>query len=55
MLEESIDLIYALKQSVKGIPEAIKSVKEICDNNSLVSELVKTVLNSGYEISQIFA
>lgn len=54
MLEESIDLIYALKQSVKGIPEAIKSVKEVCENNGLVSELVMTVLNSGYEVSQIF-
>lgn len=55
MVEESIDLIYALKQSVRGIPDAVKSVKEICENNSLVAELVKTVLNSGYEVGQIFA
>lgn len=55
MIEESIDLIHALKQAVKGIPDAIKSVSEVCTNNSLVSELVETILSSGYEISQIFS
>lgn len=55
IVEESIDLIYALKQAVRGIPDAVASIQRVCENNGLISELVQTILGSGYEVSQIFA
>lgn len=52
---EDIDLIEALKLALKGIPQAIKEVKRICEFYPSISESVHTILSSGKDFYEVFA
>lgn len=49
------DLIFALKRAVQGIPQAVEEIKKICQEFSLVSELIETILSSKQEVEILFA
>lgn len=49
------DLIFALKRAVQGIPQAVEEIKNICQEFSLVSELVETILSSKQEVEVLLA
>jgi len=54
-VEEGIDIITALKQAVKCIPEAVEEIRRVCSEYTEISELVYAVLNSGKEVESLFA
>ena len=54
LVHEHIDLIGAIKEALSGIPQAIETLAEICDNNAVVSEQVYTILSSGKTVEEIF-
>lgn len=49
------DVIFALKRAVQGIPQAIEEIKHICEEFSLVSELIETILESKQKVDVLFA
>lgn len=49
-----LDLIFALKKAVKGIPQAVEEVKQVCEDFKVVSDLVHVILNSGQSIDLLF-
>ena len=49
------DLIFALKNAVRGIPQAVEEIKKICTDFSVVSELIETILTSKCEVEALFA
>lgn len=55
LVEEGIDFIYAMKQALKGIPDAIEAIKNICNEYEVVAEQVHSILSSGYTFEEIFA
>ena len=54
LIHNHIDLIEAIKQAIEGIPEAIETVTKICNENTLVSEQIFTILSSNKTIEEIF-
>ena len=55
LIEERVDLIGAIKQAYRGIPSDISAVKSICENYSVVSDLVFEILNSGKDLEELLA
>lgn len=49
------DLIFALKRAVQGIPQAVEELKKICEEFSVVAELIETILSSKQEVEVLFA
>lgn len=50
-----VDLVFALKKAVQGIPQAVEEIKNICSEFSIVSELIETILSSKQEVDVLFA
>lgn len=48
------DLIFTLKNAVRGIPQAVTEIKNICTEFSVVSELIETILTSKREVEVLF-
>lgn len=55
IIVEELDLIEAIRLALKGIPQAIKDIKRICDFYPKVADSIKTVLSSGVEFETVFA
>lgn len=53
-VEEQVDFIGAIKDALNGIPNALATVKEICDKYDVVAEQVKCILSSGYSFEECF-
>ena len=49
------DLIFALKNAVRGVPQAVEEIKNICKDFVVVSELIETVLKSNKSVELLFA
>ena len=49
------DLIFALKKAVKGTPQAVKQLKTICEEFTVVSDCIQTILSSKQEVDILFA
>lgn len=49
------DLIFALKRAVQGIPQAVSEIKKICEDFTIVSELIEIILKSKQEVEVLFA
>ena len=54
MSELGIDLIHCLRQAVKGIPDAIETLTEFCNEYHKYSEYVQIVLGCGISIDELF-
>lgn len=55
MVEYSIDLISLIRKAVKGIPQAVLKLKEVCDEMTCVAEQVKIILSSGVSVEECFS
>lgn len=49
-----VDLIHAIRQAIKGFPQAIEAVKNLCLSCKPISDLVETVLSSDKEFDDLF-
>ena len=49
------DLVFALKRAAQGIPQAVEELKKICEEFSVVAELIETILSSKQEVEVLFA
>lgn len=52
---EGIDLIVCIKSALKGIPDAVNTVKQLCLDNSLVAEYIKVILECKTPVEELFA
>ena len=54
MIEYGVDLIYAVRQAIRGFPQAIGVVKNLCLECKYISDLVEIVLSSDKEFNVLF-
>lgn len=54
IVEYGVDLIYAVRQAIRGFPQAIGVVKDLCLECKYISDLVEIVLSSGKEFNVLF-
>ena len=54
-IEEQVNFIGLLEQALNQVPDAIESIKNICQNYPVVSEQVEVILNSGYSFKECFS
>lgn len=54
LVEAKMDFLYTMKQALKGIPESIALLKDVCKDFEVVAEQVKVILSSGYTFEEIF-
>ena len=52
--EYHIDIVHAMFQARKGIPSAVATLKSVCEEDSQISEIIFSILNSGYELEELF-
>lgn len=52
--EYRVNIVYAMFQARKGIPSAVESLKRVCEEDSRISEIIFSILNSGYELEKLF-
>ena len=52
---EETDIIEAIRLALKGIPQAIKELKRICEFYPQISENIKTILSCGLSFDEVFA
>ena len=55
LTEAKLDFIHTMKQALKGIPESVKLLKEVCKEYEVLAEQVEIVLSSGRDFNTIFA
>ena len=55
LIEARIDFLHTMKQALKGIPESVKILQNVCNEYEVLAEQVRTVLSSGYTFEEIFA
>ena len=53
-VEAKVDFTLLIKQAIRGIPESVKKLKEICEKYSVVGEQVEIILSSGYSVEELF-
>ena len=53
IVEDGVDLIRLVKNALTGIPQAVKSLKDVCEEHSLVKEYVYIILNSGKDVAEL--
>lgn len=59
LLEEYINdygvhLIHVMKKAAEGFPQAVKILRNLCDEVETLSELVYIILNSGQSLDELF-
>ena len=54
-IDEQVDFIGLIQQSLNNIPVAIEKIKSICEKYPLVAEQVEIVLTSGYSFEDCFS
>lgn len=54
LVEAKMDFLHTMEQALKGIPESIKLLRQVCDEFEVVAEQVKVILGSGYTFEEIF-
>lgn len=55
LVEARLDLIYTIRQALKGIPDSVKMLRTVCEDYEIVGEQIKVVLGSGHEFEEMFA
>lgn len=54
LVEAKIDFMCTMKQALKGIPESVKLLQNVCNEFEVVAEQIKIILSSGYTFEEIF-
>ena len=49
-----IDLIFCMRQAVRGIPQAIMELSNICKEYTWIAEYVQIILSSGISFEELF-
>lgn len=52
--EARLDLLYTMRQALKGIPDSVKMLREVCEDYSVLGEHIRVVLGSGYSFEELF-
>lgn len=55
LVDAKLDIIHTMRQALKGIPESVKLLRQVCDDYKVVADNVKTILESGFEFNEIFS
>lgn len=55
MTEARIDIIHTIRQALKGVPDSVRNLQNICKEYAVLAEQVQIVLGSGYSFEEIFA
>lgn len=55
MVEARMDILYTMKQALRGIPDSVKMLKKLCEEYEILGEQIKVVLGSGYSFEEMFA
>ena len=51
---EGIDIVFTIRRALRGIPQAIDSLKEICTDYPNISEYLQILLTSGVSFEELF-
>lgn len=54
MVNARCDVKYAVRQALKGIPDSIELLKNLCSDYPVAGELLRIILGSGYKYEEIF-
>ena len=54
MINAKCDAKLAVHQALKGVPDAVELVKNLCDEYPIAAELLEVILGSGYSYEDIF-
>lgn len=49
-----IDLIFCMRQAVKGVPQAVEELSNICKEYDWIAEYVQIILSSGISFEDLF-
>jgi len=49
-----LDVLYCIKQALKGIPESVKALKNLVNSDPFIGELIRVVLESGQPFAELF-
>lgn len=55
MVEARMDLLYTMRQALRGIPDSVKMLKDLCSEYEILGEQIKVVLGSGQSFEEMFA
>lgn len=54
MVNAKCDVKTVIHQALKGIPDSVELLKELCNDYPMAGELLKIILSSGYKYEEIF-
>lgn len=54
LLDYHMDVVIALRQASRGVPESIKILKQVIEEDVIASKLIWIILNSGYRLEELF-
>lgn len=54
LIEEQVDLLHLLKQSLRFVPSAIEALRSLCSDYEVLAEQIKVVLESGRKFEELF-
>ena len=54
MSEYRFDIVYGIKQALRGIPESINLLKKVISADAQIGELVEKILGSGVSFNDLF-
>lgn len=54
LVEARMDVLYTMKQALRGIPDSVKMLKKLCEEYEILGEQIKIVLSSGYSFEEMF-
>ena len=54
LVNAKCDVKFAVRQALRGIPDSIELLKNLCNDYPVAGELLKIILGSGYTYEEIF-
>lgn len=55
IVTSGIDIIVTLKRAAASVPQAMQKLAQVCKENAIIGDLVKTILSSGFTVEECFA
>lgn len=49
-----IDLVYCMRQALKGTPQAVQELTNICEEYDFIAEYIQIILSSGVSFEELF-
>lgn len=54
LVDEGVDFIFAIRQALKGIPQAVECLRSLCENYSRIRDHIQIILASGIPFEDLF-